>query len=72
MMQFFQEQTLQPFGGLLLCGIDASLRQQARGIHAGLREQVAKTGIFDFERVFVKAFSVACHDRAYIRAVLRT
>src|SRR5690349_11277177 len=49
MMQFLQQQTLQSPGGLVLGGIEPGLRQDARRVDLGLREQIAKPGIFSFE-----------------------
>jgi hypothetical protein len=45
-VQFFQNELLQPVGGLALLGVDPGLRQQHPGIDARLFEQHAKAGIF--------------------------
>jgi hypothetical protein len=45
-VQFFQDELLQPVGGLALLGVDPGLRQQHPGIDSRLFEQHAKADIF--------------------------
>ena len=63
-MQFLQQKPLQPLGDFVFGRIDAGLREQTRSVDSGLRQQVAKAGIFQFESVFFEAFKINRHDSA--------
>jgi hypothetical protein len=45
-VQFLQNELLQPIGGFALLGVNTGLRQQRPGIDARLFEQHAKADIF--------------------------
>jgi hypothetical protein len=49
-VQFFQNELLQPVGGLALLGVNPGLRQQHPGIDARLLQQHAKAGIFGLQK----------------------
>jgi hypothetical protein len=64
MVQLFKQEMLQTPGGFVFRGINASFRQEARGIDPRLRQQIPQSGILGFEDGFVSGFCLVRHERS--------